>query len=1110
MTASAPSGRIGAPHRVVDPRRGFALLVSHTGGRRSWYLHSSSLRPYVSRVVLVDAGSGSYLLPVLDRAFPHVTVEHLRLTPGGSTADWTRQLRSGVDTFRDWLLALNTGCSVSMDRRFRLPRNSVPHSVIHRSRDGTTARWAPALVPGDPKCVAIDSSGRVIVNGGFAGGACHQGLYIDDPRGFNPSRKTLASNLTHALAARSQESDPDLTFEIAGCHFGLRRYIDAAFWYRRYIAEGDNEDKRWIARYRAARCGQFLGEPWPAVEAGLAEAFDTDPDRAEPLYHLARHYLEEGQWRKAWDLAAVGMEVGLPITEYPFEFSIYQHELPLLYMACAAELGKDKPCVDAANEMLRRPAVPEEACEAAARYRTRAVGRLQPYYPLSIRRKNRIVVITPFRNAGDFLRRCIRSLAAQDYQNCRFVLIDDASTDGALEKVDIRDPRFQVVTNAERRGTLRNQVDALTRCCEPDDIAVYVDGDDRLLDGGALSYVNDFFNSTRCWVMYGQYRDSNARYGRCEPITEESGDVLGAIGDMYFPMHIRAHRAGLIGRLREADPDFRLLRDDDGGFLDAVADMALMRAVMQLAGLEHIRYSDRVLYEYNTGNPESHYTEHERRRLQDRQGDVLQSRPPLRPVDTCLPGRRAGPAALNRAARTGLLFIALDGMTPRLIRSWAREGLLPCLDEFIRTGCSREVVVPKGFGNDAFWNSLVSGTLPGDHGYYYRNVFRPESYALDRYDLDREIGMEPFWGRLSETDLELAVVDIPEVKHAGRINGLEVTEWITHARFSPTQFIPPALKEDWLDRFSVDPTGGYTESMAPRTGRQFVELRDKLLTSVEQKTRGVLHYLDRGGWDLFAVGYTQGHDAGHQFWHVHDPDHPMHRPLWRQRYGDPLLQTYQAVDRSLGRLLEAAGKGAKVMIVTGLAMEAKASCNAVMDDILWEIERAEYGARAEGVTPPDRRHRRFFSVPHNNLSGAVRINLKCREPDGLIEPGDVYARTVDRLERCLRQVVNADTGECVVDEIVRTQEIYDGPRTSVLPDLLVLWNRRSTIKRISAPWFEEIVLHPRGVTDARSGDHVCTAEMTASFELPFPATDAIPIQDIAPALIRIITRDIRR
>lgn len=1078
------------------------LLVTQAGRRRSWHLDFTSVRPYVSRVLLVESGTGSYLLPLLGKALPGVDVEHLPLAGDDPPAERTRRLRRKLGNGSRWVLVLNAGCNVSVGRHFGMPAGLTPRNLVHRARTGGLAYWFPALTPDDPAYFSIVPSGRVCVNAAFARDACHDGLVIDDHGVCGESKKELALKLDAALSEHRASHEPAPGFDIAECHFRLDKYLEAEFWYRRYLDEGEDQEKRWLAQYRLACCRQYLGKPWPVVEAALAAAFDAAPDRAEPLHRLARHYLEAGDYGKAFDLAAVGMEIPPPRTAQPFEFSIYQYELPLTYMACAAELGRHRDCAGAANQVLRRPGVPDEARDEALGLRSRAVARFQPFYPLSLRRRNRIVVIVPFRNAGEFLRRCVDSLAVQDYQDCRFVLIDDASDDGALDALDIVDPRFTLIRNGRRVGAIGNQVRAIDEYCRPDDIVVYVDGDDRLACDDALSHINDFFNATRCWVMYGQYTDSRGRHGCCEPITEQSGGVLDAVADMHFPMHVRAHRAGLIGRLREIDPALTRLRDDDGEFLDAIADMAMMHAVMQLAGLDRIRYNDRVLYEYNSGNPASHYCELERRQLQDRQCRALQSREALQPAAAYMPGETG--AGKGAPARTRYLFIALDGMTPRLVHQWAADGLLPNLEKIIQAGQVRDIIVPKGFGNDAFWNSLVTGRLPDEHGYYYRRRFRPESYELDFHDPDHELDGETFWEKLSDSDLEMAIIDIPDVKHAGRVNGLEVTEWVTHARLMPSRFAPAGLERDWIERFGTDPTHGNTETMARRTGRQFVELRDRLLATVEQKTRAALHYLDRGGWDLFAAGFSQGHDVGHQFWHVHDPTHPAHRPLWLQRYGDPMLQMYQGVDRAVGRLAARAGQGAGVMIVTGVAMEAKSSCNEVLDEMLWVVESTEYGPPAEGASRGDLRQRRFFAVPHNNLSGAVRINLKGREASGLVEPGRDYRRTLDTLEHWLRQVINEDTGEPVVEELVRIQDVCRGERANALPDLLVLWRRAAPIRRIGSPWLGEVVLRPRGFTDTRTGDHVGRAELAATFDLPFPAHQAVPVRDIAPALVRIL------
>ena len=45
-----------------------------------------------------------------------------------------------------------------------------------------------------------------------------------------------------------------------------------------------------------------------------------------------------------------------------------------------------------------------------------------------------IVVITAVYNAENYIDKCIRSVAAQDYENYRMIIINDASTDRTAER----------------------------------------------------------------------------------------------------------------------------------------------------------------------------------------------------------------------------------------------------------------------------------------------------------------------------------------------------------------------------------------------------------------------------------------------------------------------------------------------------------------------------------------------------------------------------------------------------------------------------------------------------------------------------------------------------
>ena len=49
--------------------------------------------------------------------------------------------------------------------------------------------------------------------------------------------------------------------------------------------------------------------------------------------------------------------------------------------------------------------------------------------------ENKIVIITPFYNPGEFLDNCIATVMSQRYDNYKVVFIDDCSTDGSYDKL---------------------------------------------------------------------------------------------------------------------------------------------------------------------------------------------------------------------------------------------------------------------------------------------------------------------------------------------------------------------------------------------------------------------------------------------------------------------------------------------------------------------------------------------------------------------------------------------------------------------------------------------------------------------------------------------------
>ncbi len=76
--------------------------------------------------------------------------------------------------------------------------------------------------------------------------------------------------------------------------------------------------------------------------------------------------------------------------------------------------------------------------------------------------------------------------------------------------------------------------------------------------------------------------------------------------------------------------------------------------------------------------------------------------------------------------------------------------------------------------------------------------------------------------------------------------------------------------------------------------------------------------------------------------------------------------------------------------------------------------------------------------------GEVHINLKGREPQGIVEPGDDYERTRDQVIADLRALTLPD-GAPLVEHLWKKEEIYRGAHLAEAPDILFLPRNLETI-----------------------------------------------------------------
>ena len=115
----------------------------------------------------------------------------------------------------------------------------------------------------------------------------------------------------------------------------------------------------------------------------------------------------------------------------------------------------------------------------------------------------------------------------------------------------------------------------------------------------------------------------------------------------------------------------------------------------------------------------------------------------------------------------------------------------------------------------------------------------------------------------------------------------------------------------------------------------------------------------------------------------------------------------------------------------------------------------------------DWRKTRAFSLPTDRNSH-IRINLKGREPLGVVGPGGEYDSLLDQLEASLKALINPSTGRAAVEEVFRVRTLFPGERAEDLPDVAVLWSAEAPIDEVSSPQLG-VIRHT--IRELRSGNH---------------------------------------
>jgi predicted AlkP superfamily phosphohydrolase/phosphomutase len=460
-----------------------------------------------------------------------------------------------------------------------------------------------------------------------------------------------------------------------------------------------------------------------------------------------------------------------------------------------------------------------------------------------------------------------------------------------------------------------------------------------------------------------------------------------------------------------------------------------------------------------------------------------------------------------------VVVIGLDAMDAGIARGLVDSGGMANLGAFLASAAWAPTENPRGLLVGGVWPTIATGCWPDRHGFYCDLQIEPGTYEAWRHD-PSGIAIPSVWDVLADHRLRSVLLDVPVSAPSTSAGVVHLVDWGTHDRLLPASSSPPGLVGEIVERFGEYPVqpkcDHYTRAHDPEG------LLQALRAGVAVKERLATEYLARDDWDLCWLTFSESHCAGHQFWAVHDPADPAHDPALRAELGDPLVQVYEEIDGALGRILAGLDDDVTVVALLSHGMGAHDDGDHLLGEILRRLDdsegkrplvawrergfrRVQRSARVERRARPLEGERRFFKVPNNEHSGAVRINRKGREPRGPVAPGAQYDAVVAQLRDDLLALENPDTGGPVVREVWAAADRYDGPLLDTLPDLFVEWNRGRPITAAHSDKIGTVRLPP---SSTRSGDHRPTGLLALRGPGVEPGELPSPVRaiDIAPTI----------
>ncbi|MCD6600301.1 MAG: alkaline phosphatase family protein [Dehalococcoidia bacterium] len=483
-------------------------------------------------------------------------------------------------------------------------------------------------------------------------------------------------------------------------------------------------------------------------------------------------------------------------------------------------------------------------------------------------------------------------------------------------------------------------------------------------------------------------------------------------------------------------------------------------------------------------------------------------------------------------------ILGIDGASPKLIEQWRDE--LPNLKRIMEGGVYGELESTIPPVTCPAWPCMFTGKNPGKIGMYgFISVDVNDDYHI-KISSSQNYQQWSLWKMLNDAGIPVGILNLAMTFPPHKVDGFVVCGIGAPASGRSEYTYPSWLKHE-LEK-AVPGYEPFTPADMTIPGKE-AEYSKILEREVDNRCKAAKYLMDPFSWELFVSVFFAVDSAQHYFWKHMDDSHPGHKG---EKYKDVIKHLYMKVDCAIGELINKLPEKTNIIVVSdhgfqtchrdfvvnrwlekqGLLTLLPQAKHSSGSSLLWRIR----GSLLSTLNPwmvkfiasilPEwlmmklsTRKKEGYLIAQFYRSidwsktlaycqggtGAIRINLKGREPAGIVEPGKDYEKLLDKIICKLREINDPESGEKINISVFEGREIYSGEYADEGPDIVFYFDKYMPVgggRDESSEWR----------TPSRSGWHARNGTFMAygpDVKSTSEKLENLKIYDITPTLLHM-------